>query len=64
MSHPTTVEGYCHGKTARRSMHMQSVVSAAVDFVFATLPAFIMKDVHLRRVEKFALWAVVIMAEV
>jgi hypothetical protein len=65
VSHPTnSVDGYCHGKTARRSMHMQSVVSAAVDWVFATLPAFIMKDVHLRRVEKFAMWAVVIMAEV
>jgi len=44
-------------------MHAQSVFGAVVDFVFATLPVFIMKDLALKKMQKIGLWAVVIMAE-
>jgi hypothetical protein len=57
------IEGICHKTVSRRAMHAQSVFGAVVDFVFATLPVFIMKDLRLRRAQKIGLWGVVLMAE-
>lgn len=44
-------------------MHAQSAIGALTDFAFATLPVFMMRDLDLARIQKVALWFVVILAE-
>lgn len=55
--------GICNSWAARNSMHAQSAIGALTDFAFATLPVFMMRDLDLARIQKVALWFVVILAE-